>query len=187
MFHIRNTPATASTDVARSKRNSKYVDADLQGNLMIRLAGYWLIYNIALLLTLGGNRLVGLLPDILSGDSNVNLGLLYSGFLADMKPLMLAMAVFCPLMIWDMIRYSHRVAGPLYRFKKAMREHMAGQELTTVKLREGDMLMDFQHTYNDFVQHVRNQRGLETANAVSKDLSRRNPAETSPLQSADQA
>ena len=150
-----------------NKRSSRYIDSEIQGNLMLRLIGYWVVYNIALLSTMAGSRLVLLVPELLKGNSAMNSGELFSNFGADTKPLLFAMAIFCPVLIWDMLRYSHRVAGPIYRFRKSMQEHIDGGDLQTVKLRDDDLLDQFEATYNEFVQHVKQQRALAVAEAAA--------------------
>lgn len=130
---------------------------------MFRMAVYWIVYNAALVMTLAGDSLVWQIPDILMGQTAFNAGEFGRQFFTDSRPLFLAMLVFCPLMIWDMMKYSHRIAGPLYRFNKAMRDHIAGTPLQAVKLRDDDMLKDFQDTYNEFVEYIKQKQTPEIA------------------------
>jgi hypothetical protein len=145
--------------IRKNSRTSKYVNSVLiQGNLMWRFMTYWVVYNIALVVTMLGDQLVVRIPDMLTGNSTFNFGELLSTFGAANRPLFLAMAIFCPLLLWDMMRYTHRIAGPLYRFRKAMEDHINGEPLAAVKLRDGDLLKEFQDTYNKFIAHVELQK-----------------------------
>jgi len=69
----------------------------------------------------------------------------------------MAMAVFCPVLIWDMLKFSHRIAGPIYRFRRALEDHVSGGPLKAVSLRDGDLMGDFQGTFNEFVAYVHSQ------------------------------
>ena len=96
-------------------------------------------------------------PDMITGQSTFSFGEFVLQFVADSRVLMMAMLVFCPLLIWDMLKFSHRIAGPMYRFRSALEEHIAGGPLKAVKLRDGDLMGDFQGTFNEFVAYVHNQ------------------------------
>lgn len=140
-------------------RTSKYVNSVLiQGNLMWRFIMYWVVYNIALVVTMAGDQLVWRLPDMVTGNSTFNFGEFLSTFGTANRPLFLAMAIFCPLLLWDMMRYTHRIAGPMYRFRKAMEDHINGAPLSNVQLRDGDLMKEFQETFNQFVAHVEQQK-----------------------------
>ncbi|MEP3479797.1 MAG: hypothetical protein ABJZ55_11165 [Fuerstiella sp.] len=138
-------------------RKSKYVNSFLQGNLMLRMVMYWAIYNFALLAAMIGESMVRVIPDLLSGSKDDSFQQFISEFTDRQSPMLLAMTVLCPILIWDMLRYSHRIAGPLYRFRKALTDHIAGEPLQKIKLRDGDMLLDFQDTWNEFVQFKKMQ------------------------------
>lgn len=161
-----------------NKRTVRYIDSGLQGSLMFRLGAYWFIYNAALMLTLFGQKLLWVVPDLVMGGGSENAGVLFQEFLTQAKPLLLAMGLFCPLMIWDMMRYSHRFAGPLYRFRKAMADHMSGEPLKSVRLRDDDLLHEFQGTFNEFVAYVRQNQG-----AVEHSKSDDKPAAADTLES----
>ena len=147
--------------VRNHKRSTRYVNSFLQGHLMWRMVIYWLVYNAALILVIGGEKLVWLVPDLITGELSFNFGEFFATFFVESRTLLVSMAVFCPLLIWDMMKYSHRIAGPLYRFRKAMEDHLAGEELQAVTLRDDDLLKEFQLTFNEFVAHVQKQQSPE--------------------------
>lgn len=158
--------------IRKNSRTSKYVNSVLiQGNLMWRFMMYWVVYNIALIVTMAGDQLVWRLPDMVTGNSSFNFGDFLSAFGTANRPLFLAMAIFCPLLLWDMMRYTHRIAGPMYRFRKAMEDHINGAPLTKVQLRDGDLMQEFQDTYNKFVAHVELQKtqALDTKVATATE------------------
>ena len=130
----------------------------IQGSLMWRMVVYWMVYNLALVMTMVGGRMLGLLPDMLTGGSQFQFGEFCSQLFTDNRSLFLAMAVFCPLLLWDMMRYSHRIAGPIYRFRKEMEDHINGGPLNKVNLRDDDLLKEFQDTFNRFVSHIEVQK-----------------------------
>lgn len=140
------------------KRTTRYVSSLIQGRLMWRMTVYWLVYNAALIFVLAGERLIWLVPDLLTGGRPVTASEFLSNFYQVGRPLLIAMAVFCPLMLWDMMRYSHRIAGPLYHFRRAMDAFAAGEKLQRVRLREDDLLEEFQNTFNRLVDRVNKEQ-----------------------------
>ena len=161
----------------KNNRTSKHVTSlMIQGSLMWRLVMYWIVYNVALAMTMVGDRMVWLLPDMLTGSSKFQFGEFCSAFFSDNRSLFLAMAVFCPLLLWDMMRYSHRIAGPIYRFRKEMEDHINGGPLNKVKLRDDDLLKEFQDTFNRFVAHIEQQKA-----ATASDETKSSPPKVQEL------
>jgi len=52
------------------------------------------------------------------------------------------LAVF-PLILWDMMKVTHRVAGPLVRFGNTLKRLEQGEKVQEVRLRKGDLLVEF--------------------------------------------
>jgi hypothetical protein len=102
------------------KRSTRYVNSLLQGHMMWRMATYWMIYNAALIGVIAGEKLMRFIPDMIAGRSAFSFGEFISQFASESRVLIVAMLVFCPLLIWDMLKFSHRIAGPIYRFSCAM-------------------------------------------------------------------
>lgn len=50
------------------------------------------------------------------------------------------------------ILLSHRIAGPLYRFERALEQLREGDLTTTVHLRSGDQLPELQNALNSFIE-----------------------------------
>ena len=81
----------------------------------------------------------------------LSLNELYGKFLTEYLPITIAAVLLLPVVIYELIRQTHRIAGPLVRFSNAMKDMMAGKVIQPVKLREGDMLTDFEKLFNEFI------------------------------------
>lgn len=164
-------------------RKSKYVNSMLQGNLMLRMVMYWAIYNVALIAAMIGGNVMKVIPEVLDGSRAYSASQFWSEFTDQQGPMLMAIFVLCPLLIWDMLRYSHRIAGPIHRFRKALADHVAGQPLQTVKLRNGDMLLEFQDTWNEFVRYKQmqdEQKAVSPVQAAETIANQRQAAEQRP-------
>jgi hypothetical protein len=64
------------------------------------------------------------------------------------------MSVMAPFMIWDLMKLTNRIAGPLYRFEALLREFSINGTLKPAVLRDGDLLVDFQTQFNQFAEKL---------------------------------
>jgi methyl-accepting chemotaxis protein len=74
-------------------------------------------------------------------------------------PVFVLLLVLVPVMAWDSIRYSHRLVGPMVRFRKAMRDIAAGEAVRPIKLREGDYLGEMRDDFNAMLDELQ-KRGV---------------------------
>jgi nitrogen fixation/metabolism regulation signal transduction histidine kinase len=70
---------------------------------------------------------------------------------------LLALLLLVPMLAADAIYFAHRLVGPLYRFRKTMQTIAAGQPVAPVKLRKGDLLVDFQNDFNAMLAYLEQQ------------------------------
>ena len=61
------------------------------------------------------------------------------------------------LEIW----YLHRIAGPIYRIEKVLKETLEGKGFTPIKLREKDFFKSIAETINKFMS-CQEERGKKT-------------------------
>ena len=62
------------------------------------------------------------------------------------------MLVMMPFMIWDLMKLTNRIAGPLFRFETLLNDFGKTGKLKVAVLRDGDLLTDYQKRFNDFVE-----------------------------------
>ena len=55
------------------------------------------------------------------------------------------------------IRFSHKVAGPLYRFSTYLRENDPSKPIPDLKFREGDFFIDLSRDFNQFKSKIPSQ------------------------------
>ena len=135
------------------KRKKLFVNRGIQGAMSLRFGFYWVIYHLCLwhgafMYFFIRSRLAQLTG---SDKPMLPLNELYGFFLTEYLPITVAATLLLPIVIYELIRQTHRIAGPLVRFSNAMQDMMAGKVIQPVKLREGDMLTDFEKLFNEFV------------------------------------
>ena len=75
-------------------------------------------------------------------------------------PVIVCLIVLVPVMAWDMIRFSHRLVGPLVRFRKTMRAIADGEAVRPIQLRDGDYLTELRDDFNQMLEELQ-KRGVE--------------------------
>jgi hypothetical protein len=94
----------------------------------------------------------------------------------DYLPVGICLLVLIPVMVWDAVRFTHRLIGPLARFRRIFQDVAQGQPVRPIKLREGDYLTDFRDDINLMLEALQ-RRG--SAVLKPKDPGQDEPARTS--------
>jgi hypothetical protein len=153
-------------------RKKVYVNRDIQGKILRRVAKYWIGYHLGLWHVLfliqffryGTSGLTG-------GPGPMNLWDLYLDVAREQWVLLILPIALFPAILWDMLRLTHQVAGPLVRFRAALRQLAAGEKVEQIKLREGDLLTEFQEAFNEFLASPRMQNEQRPQPAPSAESS----------------
>lgn len=74
-------------------------------------------------------------------------------------PVFCCLLVLVPIMAWDTIRFSHKLVGPLVRFRKTMQAITAGEAVRPIKLRHGDYLDEMRDDFNEMLEALQ-KRGV---------------------------
>lgn len=138
--------------LALFKRKKLFVNKQLQGTISLRFMYYWGLYHVfvwhgAFMYFFLKERLV----QLTGGGQMRSMSQLYSYFMYEYTPIVASAVLLLPIVIYEVIRQTHRFAGPLVRFSNAMKDVMAGKPVKAVKLRDGDLLNDFEKLFNEFL------------------------------------
>lgn len=123
-----------------TKRKRIYVDRHVQGGIVLRLVVLWI----------ASTALATGLWFVMQFFANPTDG--FESYLENARlhvvPLVLAFAVTMPIAILQLLRFTHRFAGPVVRLRRMMRELADGQEVPTLNFREGDYWLDLADEFN---------------------------------------
>lgn len=118
--------------MAHYKRKRLLVDPKVQGLLVLRVVLYWL----ACIATMEFLRLTWLVATGPEQPSFVEYFTSYDWRAAGGR-LLLASVLLAPI-TWDMLNFSNRFAGPVFRMRRVLREVARGGAIEHVQLRRGD-------------------------------------------------
>jgi hypothetical protein len=131
-------------------RQQNYVSQSIQGSLLRQFGRYWLLY---LGLLWHGMFMLNVLgfPNAPPEDSSLPLWEQYGKFSRAHSHLAICAMAILPLFYWNLLRLTHRIAGPLERFRQALERLQRGEPVKPVTLRRDDLLIDYQRAFNRYL------------------------------------
>ncbi len=133
--------------MAKRLRLKKMVNWRVQGPIVTRLIVHVVSYNaviLCLLLVIWGVR-ASLSAVIELPESTGPLT-----FWQQSMPVVICVLLMIPYMVWDLMKLTNRIAGPLFRFETLMNDFVRSGTLRQAVIRDGDLLTDFQLQFNEF-------------------------------------
>jgi hypothetical protein len=136
--------------IFKTRRNKIYLGGMLQGTLVKRLAICWAVYNVLLF---HGLFAVSYLERpgahaFVEGGAQVSLLDAYETFAWQNRLLIFGAFTVGPIFLWDVVRCTHRVAGPLVRLENMLLRMAQGETIREIKFRKGDWLTSLERALN---------------------------------------
>jgi hypothetical protein len=134
--------------VMKEKRRRIWIDR-FQTLLFLRIALYFILYQLAVwsLFAIGSS-----LSEVAGRMAGQSIGT-YTFLFASLVILLLGGLFIC-----DAIILTHRIVGPIYRFRKMVQAVTAGGEVDRMGLRKGDFLHELKDEFNEMLVALE-QRG----------------------------
>jgi hypothetical protein len=124
----------------RNRRGFMFVDKEVQGALLLRMAVYWLFCLLSVsLMLIAWDAFTG--PPRRFIDLTTSLYLRYG-------PAMAASLIMLPIVLIDVLRTSNRFVGPVVRLRTALRELADGRPAQPLNFRDDDFWRDMATDFN---------------------------------------
>jgi hypothetical protein len=131
-------------------------------HILMRLGGYLLLWSFTAFLI---SFFVYLFHNFAQESEHGGIDRVFLQFLANERYLLTTLIVVAPVLFYDLLRFSNRIAGPLYRCRKAMQQMAAGNTVAEFKPRKHDLLDGF---FRDFNTLVREWNKMKAQNLKSE-------------------
>ncbi len=129
-------------------RRQLFVDRQVQGALLVRIAAYWCFSVLAVCL-------ITLCVQAITYPNRPFLEYFaFSEFFVQYGPLILTSAILVPLIMFDVVAVSNRFVGPLLRMRRSMRNLAAGEPVEPIHFREKDYWQEVAQEFNLVVARV---------------------------------
>ena len=131
------------------RRKKVLVDRELQLGMASRLLTYWCATWFA----------VFAIPILIQIFflSDVSFKELMARMIDDLWFPMMMSLLMLPIVARDCVKFSHRVAGPVWRFRKTLRDFNDGKQVETIKLRKDDYCQELADEFNRLYENSSEQ------------------------------
>jgi hypothetical protein len=150
-------------------RRKFFVDTRVQGMLAYRVILYWFLFVSGMFILLAGFPVI--VSFFVHSPGAPSAGQLIMQTWRTFWPAIFASALMLPLLILDIIRVSHRFAGPMYRLRSALRDMAAGKPVEPVVFRYGDFWCEVAEEFNQATAILRElqakRKAEEQANSAA--------------------
>jgi hypothetical protein len=139
----------------------------MQFRLVLRIGCYLLLWTV---FAFHVSFLFYMIGSLMDGGAHRGLTGLYLDYFANEKALLTTVVVIAPLVLYDILKFSNRIAGPLYRCRQVMRDMAAGKVVPEFRVREHDFLDDVFVDFNALIQacNARIGSGLQVQNGTEE-------------------
>jgi hypothetical protein len=134
-----------------NQRRRLLVDPGMQFRLVGRMGIYFLIYAVGVVHIAFVFELLARFAVATPSAWQKGLGGMYLEFLAGHRALFLSLILFVPPLLYDLFKFSNRIAGPLFRCRRMMDEMAEGKQVPEFKPREGDLMGELFESFNRLI------------------------------------
>jgi methyl-accepting chemotaxis protein len=133
------------------QRKKIYLGWKLHGRIVAQFALYWLVYHVVVMQGLCGREFLMYGTAALNGKQQIPFDeFLYSLARQHVWLIVVAVAAF-PLILWEIVRLTHRFVGPMKQLESELRRMAKGEAVRTIRFREGDFAEGVEEAFNEYV------------------------------------
>jgi hypothetical protein len=132
-----------------NRRGRLWIDPPFQGRLLLRVGLYLVAYAV---LAWHAGFALEVMSQVAAGGATRALDALYADYFRRQLPLLCGLALLVPPLLYDMLRFSHRVAGPLRRCRTLMGQMAAGEAVREFQPRRGDLMVELFASFNGLIR-----------------------------------
>lgn len=133
-------------------RKRLYINPNIQGGLIARTMFHWLLYM--------ATALIAVTIWTAYCNHRASILTLAQEVFSNFAPAFFAGVVLLPLFLYDQLRFSHRMVGPIYRLQQEMRKLTGGEGVQRLRFRQHDHWPELAEEFNRLAEMVVNNRRL---------------------------
>jgi hypothetical protein len=133
------------------KRARKYVDRNVQGGLLTRMAIHWGVFFFS-------SAFAYIVVQAIVSPNGTSFLQRVQNSITEFSLLGLLMLTLMPAFLLDVVRFSNRFAGPIVRLRRFLRELGENGEVPPLKFRDDDFWMEIAKEFNVCRERIYRQR-----------------------------
>jgi hypothetical protein len=139
------------------------IDRPVQTALLLRTGGHWLFHLVMIAVILA-------LWESLAGPPR-SWGQLVADLVERYQPVVVVSIVLLPLVMIDVLRLSHRFAGPVLRIRQGLRDLAEGKRPAPIVLREHDFWPEMAAEFNAAAEQLEHTHEALVTSRMTNSLS----------------
>lgn len=141
--------------MSQQRRKRILVDHQVQRSLLLRIVGHWVAAAVASLAFLTVMQVFGAAEQLTLGE---HAALLWEKY----GVLVVVVGTLTPVFLYDTLKLSHRFAGPMVSFRKALADLAKGESIQPIDFRQDDFWKDIAENLNSVAAKMGQQNSEET-------------------------
>jgi hypothetical protein len=155
----------------KPRRGKIYLGAKLQSRILRRVATYWFLYHVALWQGMFFLEYLRRGDAFFNGAPAISFAELLRSFAWQNVSLVIAAIAVGPLLLWDVCRLTHRIAGPLLRLEKTLLRMAHDERVAPLNCREGDLIPGVERAFNAYLARLdERQAAARVASAAASSV-----------------
>lgn len=130
--------------LVKKRRNQSFVDSEVQGSLLRKLAFHWVVFVIA-------NTLALLIWIRMFEAPEKNWPAVFGDSLQRFLPFYLVSLALIPAFLLDTLKLTNRFAGPILRLRRGLANAACGRHVTPLYFRGSDFWQEIADHFNTVV------------------------------------
>jgi hypothetical protein len=131
------------------KRTRLWVDPPFQARLLVRMLFYLTLYT-AVIWHIGFT--FEAMRHVITTGPDKGISALYRDYFWQQGPLLYGFVLLVPVLLYNLLKFSHRIAGPLYRCRNVMQEMAAGKAVHEFTPRKHDLMRELFAAFNVLIR-----------------------------------
>lgn len=153
----------------KKHRKHVFVSMPIQGSILARCAGYWVVYHIFLWHVMFCYAFLRYQGELAAGAPPQTFLELYGNFARQHYSMLVCCVAVLPVLAWDLVLYTHHIAGPLVRVRNDLLRLSRDESVSPIRLRKGDLMHEVVDAFNLFIEHLDSTKPKQAVTAISDE------------------
>jgi len=141
--------------MSSQQRRRLFIDRPIQTALLLRATSYWAVCLLVQVLMIVFFSVVTSAPDRFYARIDE--------LWTHLQLSIIAAVLVLPLLLFDIVKLSHRWVGPVHRLRTSLQALSRGEPVTPIRLREGDFWQELAGDFNVVAAELSQHRGQEAS------------------------
>jgi hypothetical protein len=133
------------------RRTKIYLGWTVHGRIVAQIAVFWIAYHVILCTALFALEYMQRLPEYLGNEPHAAAAPFLESFIHHYAWMALLPIAALPILLFDCIRLTHRIVGPLKRLESVFQQLARGEAISEVHFRDHDLMGGVEDSLNAYL------------------------------------